>query len=94
MSLEGLGGDGRTILEWILKQININTRNWVDSGQDRGYWRALNNAALNHVVPQAIELINFNTLIFVNTNGFNVLAEWNVLGLRDTLPASFKEQDQ
>ena len=25
----------------------INTRNWVDSAQDRDYWRALVNVALN-----------------------------------------------
>ena len=30
-----------------LKEIDINTRNWVDSAQDRDYWRALMNAALN-----------------------------------------------
>ena len=30
-----------------LKVIGINTRNWVDSGQDRDYWRALVNVALN-----------------------------------------------
>ena len=30
-----------------LKKIGINTRNWVDSAQDRDYWRALVNAALN-----------------------------------------------
>jgi len=39
-----------------LKEININTRNWVDSAQDRNYcdsaqdrnyWRAVLNAALN-----------------------------------------------
>ena len=29
-----------------LKEIGIDTRNWVDSGQDRDYWRALVNAAL------------------------------------------------
>ena len=23
------------------KEIGINTRNWVNSAQDRGYWRAL-----------------------------------------------------
>jgi hypothetical protein len=34
-----------------LKQIGINTRNWVDSAQDRGYWRALVNATLNLWVP-------------------------------------------
>ena len=27
-----------------LKEIGINTRNWVDSAQDRDYWRALMNA--------------------------------------------------
>ena len=26
-----------------LKEIGINTRNWVDSAQDRDYWRALVN---------------------------------------------------
>ena len=30
-----------------LKEIDINTRNWVDSAQDRDYWRALVNAVLN-----------------------------------------------
>ena len=30
-----------------LKIIGINTRNWVDSGQDRDYWRVLSNAGLN-----------------------------------------------
>jgi hypothetical protein len=33
-----------------LKEI-INTRNWIDSAQDRIYWRALVNAALNLRVP-------------------------------------------
>ena len=30
-----------------LKEISINMRNWVDSAQDRDYWRALVNVALN-----------------------------------------------
>ena len=34
-----------------LKEIGINTRNWVDSAQDRDYWKALVNAALNLRVP-------------------------------------------
>jgi hypothetical protein len=34
-----------------LKEIGINTRNWVDSIQDRDYWRTLVNATLNLRVP-------------------------------------------
>ena len=34
-----------------LKEIGIDTRNWVDSAQDRDNWRALVNAALNLRVP-------------------------------------------
>ena len=42
---------GRCDVRIDLKEIGINTRNWVDSAQDRGYWRAVVNAALNFVVP-------------------------------------------
>ena len=34
-----------------LKEIGIDTINWVDSAQDRDYCRALVNAALNLRVP-------------------------------------------
>ena len=34
-----------------LKETGISTRNWVDSAQERDYWRALVNAALNLRVP-------------------------------------------
>ena len=34
-----------------VKEICINTRNWVDSAQDRGYWSAIVNAALNIRAP-------------------------------------------
>ena len=30
-----------------LKEIDVNTRNWVDSAQNMDFWRALVNAALN-----------------------------------------------
>ena len=39
------------------KEIVINTRNWVDSAQDRGYWRAVLNAAWNLRILQAMELV-------------------------------------
>ena len=34
-----------------LKEIGINVGSWVDSAQDRNYWRALVNSALNLRVP-------------------------------------------
>ena len=34
-----------------MEEIGINAGNWVDSAQDRDYWRALVNAALNLQVP-------------------------------------------
>ena len=34
-----------------LEEIGINAGNWVDSAQDRDYWRALVSAALNLWVP-------------------------------------------
>ena len=38
---------GRPRRKWDLEEIGINAGNWVDSAQDRNYWRALVNAALN-----------------------------------------------
>ena len=32
-------------IEMGLREIGVNTRNWVDSAEDRDYWRALVNAA-------------------------------------------------
>ena len=42
-----------------LQEIGISTGNWVDSAQDMDYWRALVNAALNLLVSQSMELINY-----------------------------------
>ena len=39
-----------------LEEICINADNWVDSAQDRDYWRALE--ALNLLVPLAMELVS------------------------------------
>ena len=39
------------MLKIDIKGINVNTRNWADSGQYRYYWRALVNAAFNIHVP-------------------------------------------
>ena len=34
-----------------LREIGVNTRNWVHSAKDRNYWRVLVNAALNLRIP-------------------------------------------
>ena len=34
-----------------LKEIGINTRNWIDFAQNRDYWRDFLNAAFNLRVP-------------------------------------------
>ena len=34
-----------------LEEIVISAANWVDTAQDRDYWRAIVNAALNLRVP-------------------------------------------
>ena len=40
-----------------LKEIGINTRNWVDSVQDKDYWRTFVNVALDLRVSLVRELV-------------------------------------
>ena len=48
-----------------LEEIGINAGKWIDSAQNRDYWRSLLNAALNLRVPYAMELIiNSNYYVF------------------------------
>ena len=53
-----------------LKEIGINTRNWVDLAQDTDYWRPLVNAAVNLRVTQSTKLVhNFSN--YLSTCGFS-----------------------
>ena len=38
-------------IRMYLKEMGINTRNWVDSAQDMDYWRVLVNRVFNLRVP-------------------------------------------
>ena len=58
-----------------LKEIGINTRNWVDMAQNRDYWRALVNAVLNLRVPQTVE-IAIIVIFLYNTKKYHVLHRW------------------
>ena len=49
-----------------LEEIGISGGNWVDSAQDRDYWRALVKATLNLRVPQAIKLVSDDTASMVS----------------------------
>ena len=37
--------------------VGVNTRSWVNSAQDKDYWRALVNSALNLRFSEAMELV-------------------------------------
>ena len=50
-----------------LKEICINTRNWINSAQDRDYWRAHVNAALNFRLPYSMELVRLDKKITRNS---------------------------
>ena len=70
-----------------LEEICINTRNWVDSAQDRDYWRALVNAALNLRAPYAMELVIIveifiilrSKIIIFNTQNYWITMALNML---------------
>ena len=46
-----------------LKEKGVNTRNWVDSAQERGYWRAYMDAVLNLRNSGVMELV-FTKVLF------------------------------
>ena len=53
-----------------LEEIGFNAGNWVDSAQDRNFWRALVNAALNLRISYAMKLVSLRVSLWP---GFNLL---------------------
>jgi hypothetical protein len=49
--LEDPGIDGRIILRWIFRNLDVGGRDWIELAQDWGRWRALVNAVMNLRVP-------------------------------------------
>ena len=49
--IQPINGRLRHNIRMNKKEMRVNTRNGVDSAQDRDYWRALMNATLNLWVP-------------------------------------------
>ena len=46
-----------------LKEIGVNMMNWIDLAQDRDYWRALVNAALNLWVSLVMDFVSISLYI-------------------------------
>ena len=44
-----------------LTDIGVNTRNWIDSAQDRDYWRTHVSATLDLQVPYAMAILVLST---------------------------------
>ena len=65
----------------VLEEIGINAGNWVDSDQDRDYWRALVNATLNLRIPLAMELVIYIYYMCKCGGANSVTAEKNAIEL-------------
>ena len=49
-----------------IEEIGVNAGNWVDSAQDRDYWRVLANTVLNLRAPYSMELVSKQQLVTEN----------------------------
>ena len=46
-----------------LKEIGVNTTNWIHSSLDKDYWRALLNVELEPRVPYGVEIVNIFNIV-------------------------------
>jgi hypothetical protein len=49
--LEYPGIDGKIILRWIFRKLDVGGMDWIQLAQDRDRWRALVNAVMNLRFP-------------------------------------------
>ena len=56
------------------KYIGVSVRNLIDSAQDWNYWRAVLNATLNLLVPQAMGLVHITIVHGV------AMLQWRMYG--------------
>jgi len=45
------GVDGKIILRWIFRKLDVGIMDWIELAQYRDRWRALVNAVMNLRVP-------------------------------------------
>ena len=50
-----------------LKEVGVNRWKWIDSSQDRDFWRTLVNSALDHQVSKVMELVRLQFFVHINT---------------------------
>ena len=57
-----------------LEEIGINAGNWVDSAQDKAYWRALVNAAMDRARDLEVQIpVQIQIFLLKSDNAFVIL---------------------
>ena len=46
------GADGRIILKWIFRKLDVGGMDWIALAEDRDRWRVVVKAAMNFRVPE------------------------------------------
>ena len=75
-----------------IEEIGVNTRNWVDSAQDRDYMRAVANPALNFRGSWVIEFIRLSIFFVTSAASEELLVEYvpySLLSLQNLFPLQF-----
>jgi hypothetical protein len=60
------GIDGRMILRWIFRKLDVGGMDWIELAQGRVRWRALMNVVMNLQVPKNVGNFLTSCKFFVN----------------------------